>query len=828
MGMSSESREHGPPPLGGLGVVELGGEIAAAYASKLLLDLGADVIKIEPPAGDPLRAYGPAPPRAAARGSGLFQYLNSGKRSVVLDPMRADDRARFAELLSRADVLIESLGPGALENTWSALVAMREMPAVVRISPFGQTGPYRDRPATSLTVQAAGGWVARIGTPEGPPYHVGTRIEEYVAAAYAAASALTAVRHARGSNNRVAVDVSTFECMAATVPYPMLQKITFDRLGFPVPQRYQPIPGILRCSDGFVGISALTGQHWADVCAILEVPELGEKMREVALRGAEWSQFLARAEPWLAARTSAETVELFQALRVPAVPIGDGSNLKTMEPFVSRAFFVAQAEAGFERPSSPFRLSATPAKHPGRAPMLGEHTREVCAGTLGTNAPSEATDRAGRRSSATVRRASHPTPRPSTSAWGGGRPGLPFTGLKVLDFTSFWAGPYLTMYLASLGADVVKVESPRRPDGFRFVAAFPQLGDKWWEQSPVYHATNLGKRDLAIDLDTLEGRALIRRLAAEADVVVENFSPRVMEHFGLDYEAIRSLNPGAIMLRMPGFGLEGPCRDWVGWALTFEQMGGLANVTGEPGARMFAPGGFADPVVGMHAAVALQAALSRRDENGEGQQIEVGQIEVVAAMTAEQGIRHEISGELITRTGNRSATAAPQGVYRSAGRDEWVAISVRNISEWQAFCSVVAADLEDVMALEDLDERQRHHDAIDARIASWSAGLGSEDAARRLRAAGVPAASVLLTDGMYGEPQLEARGFFQEIDHPVSGRLRYPAWPMHFSFGLTPAHARPAPTLGEHGTQMLRDVLSLTPQEIDALRSAGVIGDKME
>jgi crotonobetainyl-CoA:carnitine CoA-transferase CaiB-like acyl-CoA transferase len=826
----------GTAPLCGLRVTELGGEIAAAYATKLLADLGASVTKIEPPGGDPLRNYGPKPVSGTARGSGLFQYLNAGKQSVVVALERSDEtdqRRRLAAAFSVTDIIVESLGPGVFERVLeNAGLAVPEC-VTVRISAFGQSGPYRDVPSSSLVVQAAGGWVARIGTPEGPPYFVGTRLEEYVTGAYAAAAALTALRHResaagdgagrRGADDlRAHADVSTFECMIATLPYPMLQKLTFDRLGFPTPQRYQPIPGILACRDGFVGISALTGQHWADVCALLELPELALKMREVTLRGEEWRTFLAKAEPFLAERSASEIVELCQAMRVPAVPIGDGRNLQTLEPLRSRGFFVEQPEAGFARPRSPFRMSASPAVMPAPSPRLGERTEELLAANTTVSAAP------GRQS---LRSASLPA-RPTDSgarAWGGGRPGLPFSGLKVLDLTSFWAGPYLTMYLASFGADVLKVESPKRPDGFRFVAAFPQLGERWWEQSPVYHAANLGKRGLALDLDRSEGRALLERLLCDADIVAENYSPRVMEGFGFGYEAIRALNPRSIMLRMPGFGLDGPCRDWVGWALTFEQMAGCANVTGAEGGRMFAPGGFADPVVGMHAAVAVQAALAHRERSGEGQLIEVAQIEVVAAMTAEQVIRYEISSEVLTRTGNRSPMSAPQGVYRSHGDDEWLALSVRSNEEWRALSRMIAdpyfaADPQ----LDDLAYRIARHDFIDARIQAWSASLPAKEAASRLRAGGVPAAAVLGTSGMYGEPQLEARHYFQTLEHPVCGSLRYPCWPMHFGFAPDEPHACAAPTLGQHGTEILGHVLGVTREEIQRLRASRVIADTME
>jgi len=800
----------------GLRVLEVGGGLAAAYATKLLVDLGASVTKVEPEGGDPLRRRGPTPRAGADRGSGLFQYLSAGKSSVVLDATAGADRGRLTELAANHDILIEVLDSGGLEGAASSRSEPTSLPAaVVRISPFGQSGPYRGRAATSAVLQAAGGWTARIGTPEGPPYFVGGRIEEYVAGAYAAAAALTALRQATAIGERVEVDLSIFECIVGTVPYPMLQKITFDRLGFPVPQRYQPIPGIMRCRDGHVGISSLTGQHWSDVCALLEIPELGEKMREVTLRGSEWQQFLQKAEPWLLARDTADIVELFQAMRVPAVPIGNGANLPKIEPFRSREFYAEEPGGAFLRPRSPLRLDKITAREPCEAPRLGE-LGETRADTTASTHREDADERSRR------------TRAPARSTWGGGREGLPFSGLRVLDLTTFWAGPYFTMYLASFGADVVKVESPKRPDGFRFVAAFPQLGERWWEQSGVFHATNLGKRAITLDLDQPRGRELVLRLVAEADVVAENFSPRVVEHFGLDYATIRETNPGAIMVRMPGFGLDGPCRDWVGWALTFEQMAGCAEVTGEPGGRMFAPGGFADPVVGMHAAAALQAALAHRERSGEGQLIEVAQVEAVAAMTAEQVIRHSLTGELLTRTGNRSEEAAPQGIYRAAGNDEWIALTVRDGHDWSALCRVIGHDdWQNHPSLADIGERRRRHEELDRVIRAWAETRTAVDAERDLVAAGIPAARLLKTADFYTDPQLVARRHFRELEHEVCGPLAYPSWPLRLSSGPSEPYACGAPTLGRHNDEILRGVLGLSDAEIADLRAARVIGDTM-
>lgn len=800
----------------GLRVLEMGGGLAAAYATKLLVDLGASVTKVEPEGGDPLRRRGPAPRAGADRGSGLFQYLSAGKSSVVLDTTAGVERNRLDDLVAGHDILIDALGSGSLEGPASNRSEPTALPAaVVRISPFGRSGPYRDRAATSAVLQAAGGWTARVGTPEGPPYFVGGHIEEYVAGAYAAAAALTAHRQATTIGERVEVDLSIFECIVGTVPYPMLQKITFDRLGFPVPQRYQPIPGIMRCRDGYVGISSLTGQHWSDVCALLEVPELGEKMREVTLRGAEWQQFVRKAEPWLLARDAAEIVEVFQAMRVPAVPIGNGANLPKIEPFLSRDFYVEQPGSRFLRPRSPLRLEELADGERREAPRLGESNEARPNPTSGAHR-GDVDDR------------SLHTRSRGQSTWGGGREGLPFSGLRVLDLTTFWAGPYFTMYLASFGADVIKVESPKRPDGFRFVAAFPQLGERWWEQSGVFHATNLGKRAITLDLDHPRGKELVLRLVAEADVVAENFSPRVVEHFGLDYATIREANPGAIMVRMPGFGLTGPCRDWVGWALTFEQMAGCAEITGEAGGRMFAPGGFADPVVGMHAAAALQAALAHRERSGEGQLIEVAQVEAVAAMTAEQVIRHSLTGELLTRTGNRCEEAAPQGIYRAAGNDEWVALTVRDLHDWNVLCRVIGRDdWRKDPSLADLGERRRRHDELDRAIGAWAETRAAVDAERELVAAGIPAARLLKTADFYADPHLVARRHFRELEHEVCGPLAYPSWPLRLSSGPSEPYASGAPTLGHHNDEILHGVLGLSDAEIHELRTARVIGETM-
>ena len=461
---------------------------------------------------------------------------------------------------------------------------------LLRISPFGQTGPWRDRKATPLTLQAVSGWIS-ARDPERPPVAVGARISEYVAGAYGALGALTALR-SQPVGRVTEVDVSAFEALLSTLPQPMLMTEKMHSLGLEPNRRSAPMMGVVRAADGWVGINCLTGQHWLDVCAMLELPEYGEQQVAIMLGGPERAEFFAKAEPWLAERTVAEIVELGQALRIPAAPVNDGATVLESPQYAKRGFFVEGA--GFRRPGTPFRLGASVTPGRNSAPEVAVASRS--------------------------------------------RP-LPFTGLRVLDLSTFWAGASLTCYLGAFGADIIKVESIQRPDGHRYSGAFPFEGDDWYERGALWQATNLNKRDLTLDLTSERGLDIARRLAAQADVVVENFSPRVVEQFGLDYESLISLKPNVIQVRMPGFGLQGPWRDYVGWALNIEQVSGMSAVTGYADGPPCNPQGPADPIVGVHGGVALLAALEHRRRTGEGQLIEIAQIEVACVRDGRTGDR---------------------------------------------------------------------------------------------------------------------------------------------------------------------------------------------
>ncbi|MGZ5364713.1 MAG: CaiB/BaiF CoA transferase family protein [Mycobacterium sp.] len=782
--------------LKGIHVVEIAGDIAGPYCTKLLVDLGAEVTKVEPPTGDPMRRWGPFPGGISdPNKSGLFEYLNAGKRGATID--LDSDASPASELIAQAHLLVDGLRPGTLQRAGlgnDALAALNPDLVVVRISDFGQNGPLRDRDATPLTVQAASGWVNNRD-PGRPPVQAGGRISEYVAGGYGALAALTALRSRRGNTTGVVeVDVSVLESLLSTLPYPMLLAEKMKNLGMPANTRSAPMMGIVGAADGWLGINCLTGQHWLDACAMLGLPEYGEQQIEIMLGGPERAEFYEKAQPWLSDHTVGEIVELSQAMRIPASPVNDGATVLDCPQYLEREFFVAAggADWSFRRPGAPFRLSKSPALPPRPAPRMGSRpsgaTNSLVFDGVGTDQSK------------------------------------PFADIKVLDLTTFWAGAYLTCYLGAFGAEIVKVESIQRPDGFRYSGAWALEGDRWYERGGLWQATNLNKRDITLDLTSEQGRDLVRRLVRKADVVVENFSPRVIEQFGLDYESLVELKRDVILVRMPGFGLHGPWREYVGWALNFEQTSGMAAVTGYADGPPCSLQGPADPIVGVHAGVALLAALEHRRRTGEGQLIEIAQIEVAACLTAEPVIEYSMNGIVQPRTGNRHHGLV-QGVYPTAVDDVWVALSVRDDTDWAQLAAAMGRpDFIAETRFASAYERERSHDDFDDVVAEWTRTRTAEEIVGDLSARHVPAERVMTADGMYEIGQLDERRYYEEFEHPVTGRHRYPGWPFTMTPGPGRHHRFNPPTLGQHNNEILRG-LGLTNDEIEDLRTQRVIGE---
>lgn len=800
-------------PLSGIRVLDLSSGVPGGYCTKLLADGGADVVKLEPPGGDGLRRWAIGAALAPGEDGALWEFLGCSKRSAVIDPDRQSDLRRCEDALAWAHMVVWSPGPGlAGHPSWAPAAVHDRAPGaiVAAITPFGLDGPWAGRPATDLTLQAWAGGIATRGRPDRAPVHCGGRPGEWLAGLFAAVGLLTAWRRTAVTGRGELLDVSQLEALVLTQSmYPVTTRTMREAAGSDVPAIWPPrsifIPAIERTRDGWVGFMVATPAMWESFCVMVGHPEWieDERLYTYVGRATRREELEEAIATWTSARTTAEVLDACSLLRVPAAPVGDGARVTSFDHLVERRFFIANPRTGVLQPEVPYTLGAGAGRRPpAPAPRLGEHTRDLRA------------------------------PRPPRAPTGGPSP-LPFAGLRVADFTAFWAGPIVGHYLAMLGADVIHVESVKRPDGIRSHTVRTPQDDQWWEWAAMFHGPNTNKRDVTLDMESDRGRELARRLIAHCDVMIENYSPRVVEQWGLDYPEVRGLRPDIVFLRMPAFGLSGPWRDRTGYAQNMEQASGMAWMTGYPDGPPIVPNGMCDPLSGTHATWALLLALEHRRRTGEGMLVEVAMVGGALNVAAEQVLEFGAYGNLLTRDGNRGPTGAPQGLYLTSDRDStgrrdgWVAIAVETDQQWRALVHALgdprwATDLPAGAAA-----RRGAHDAIDHHLGAWCGTRSAEEIVDALWAVGVPVAKVLdpqLTDSL---PQLAHRRFFETVAHPVTGPATHCGYPVRFSGGPTRLHRRPAPTLGQHNTEILGGLLGLGDDELDELCRAQVIGSAL-
>lgn len=794
-----------PPPLSGYTVVDLSSGIAGAYCTRLLADAGADVVKIEAPEGDSLRSWTASGAELGGADGALFGYLAGGKHSVVADPDDASDVEMVERLLASADAVVWSRGsriadlpalaPHAVFSRHPGLV-------VTSLTPFGLEGPWHDRPATEFTLQAWSGGAIGIGrgSQDRAPVHVGGRAGDWVSGAYASALTLAFRSRAQRDGRGELIDLSMLEAQILCLTY---YPVTYyEMLGRPWRTERRPtVPGVAQAADGLVALGCGTAQQWFDLCAMSGHDEWIDEASSLTIT----EQANLHAEElyeWLRGQNVDDVRELASAFRIPNSPVGNGANVTAMDHFVERGAFVSNPHGGFTQPAHPYRLSGVGLREPRPAPRLGEHTEEH------------------RAAPPAVRTAPMKVSNP-----------LPFSGLRVLDMTTFWAGPSCTHAMALLGAEVVHLESTRRPDGTRLIAGIPATEPQWWEQSPIFSALNTNKLGLTLDFQTERGRDLLRRLIPTFDVVVENFTPRVIDQLGLDFASVRGLRDDIIMVRMPGFGLDGPWRDNPAFAYIIEDATGLSWLTGYADRNPYEPYSIGDPNAGVHALNAVQLALEHRRRTGEGVLVEAAMADAALSVAAEQVIEYSAYGALLQRSGNRGPAAAPQNIYQVAGIDEfgrddcWVAIAVESDAQWLALRDALgrpdwamAAELEEVVG------RRAGQDAVDESLADWCRARTGDEVVAALWAVGVPVAKVLQPHRQTEIEQLAHRGFFEQLGHPVNPPAPHSTLPARLTNGPRTFHRHPAPMLGEHNGVILTR-LGLDDAEIAALSDDGVIGN---
>lgn len=803
--------------LHGIRVVEISKTASGASCGLLLADAGATVTKVEPPAGDPARHSGPFVGPAGPDTSAPFLALNRNKESVVLDLASDEGRGAAADLLAQADVLVTDLAPrelGAAGLVPEQLTRDHPRLVVAAITPYGLTGPYRDRPATALTVSAAGGLSIGIGDADREPLalpDVPTSWQSGLAGGIGVMAALFARR--RTGRGQV-LDVSETDVLATVhtgyhLPNFIYRGIGGIRAGHRMGLGLYPMT-VLPCADGYIYLSCPQMAQWRRFLELLGDPEWTQEPRyrnRRAMTEEYPDEVDALLSPWLMQRTKAEIFELCQAAHIPCAPLNSVADMVEDAHLREREFFahIDHPVAGPALyPGIPFRISGDPGAPHRPAPRLGEQTDAV------TSMPA--------RSRPTGAEPVEPVPGVDNAA-------AALAGIRILDFGTAWAGPMAGQILADLGAEVIKIESRTRMDGLRL--GRPIIGDdaaggdegEWPELQPIFHALNRNKLGVTVNLKTAEGAELVRRLAAQSDATLSNFSPHVLDRLGLGFDSLREVRPDIVMVEMTAAGDTGPLRDIVSYNSIILGLSGVGSLLGyEDRFIGMTQTGFADAVASLTAAYALLVAVWQRDATGVGRHVELSEWEATSALLGPQIVEYSTTGRVARAMGNASLTMAPHGNYPTA--DGWVAIAVRDDAEWARLVDVAGRADWRRPEYATAEQRVACRTELDALVSDWTRTGSAQDLADRLAATGIPAAVVMSIADQFVDEHFRERGIHLELEHPKVGEEYLHGFP--FRLSATPARLeRPAPMLGQHNDEVFRTLLGLSADELERLEHVG-------
>lgn len=803
--------------LAGIRVLDLATPLAE-LAGRVLADLGADVLKVEPVQGAAARAL---PPFARDNVTSLYwASVARGKRSCTLDLAAQHARSTLHALLDAADILIESFPTREAQalGLSPARIATRHPHLVhVSVTPFGRTGPKADAPASDLTLEAAGGLLGLQGDGDRPPVPIGFPQASFHAGVQAAADALIALYARRATGRGQHLDVSAQQAMVWTLMNATgyLPMTGMDPPGTG-PLRATPaeaapgvrLPRTLACSDGYVAIGLTVPGIGEKTMALAMARALAEGPDDPALAQVDWTQWLAplregrldpgianralqRVADWVATKTRRELHALSVAEGVLIASIQRPGELPADPQLAAREFWVPVD--GRLHPGPFAKLSATPLDVSRPAPPDAS-AAPAFAGT----AP---------------RRALGGPSSVATPA---------FAGLRVADFAWVGVGPMISKALADHGATVVHVESATRPDALRTLPPFLH-NERGLDRSHFMANFNTSKRGIALDMRQDGGRAIARRLADWADVVVESFTPGTMARLGLDYPTLSATRPELVMISTCMRGQTGPERAFSGFGNQGASVAGIVGITGWPDRAPHGPwGAYTDFIAPRYGIAALVAALHHRADTGQGQHIDLAQIEAGIQFIEPLILDCAEHGRDATAPGHWSAFASPHGVFACAGTERYLAVSVHTAAAWRGLVQVLGDEALQHQHFESEHLRRLEATRIDAAIGRWCVGLDAFAAAQVLRQAGVPAEAVLRPADLYFDAQLNHRGHFVRLHHALMGDVHFDGLQTRFSHAVHGPFTA-APTLGQHTREILREELGLPEAEIDALAQAGVL-----
>ncbi len=793
------------PLLAGVRVLEVGGR-AAAVCGRLFAQLGADVLVVHRPgAGE----------RTEESGEDLA--LSANKRRTSINLADAAGLASFKRLTAGADLAMVDLEPRELDALTIAperLTMLNPRLVVAVTTPFGLTGPRRDARGGDLVSFHVSG-IARllVGHADDPEVEPPVRAAGEQAAFVTGLTAACAAMHALYQQQRTGVgqliDVSAQEAMALMAA----RELAMPGFGGQPAARGgrqrggNAVIAVLPARDGYVAISPREEHQWRGWIAVIGRPAWSADPRfsTRAARTAHFDDLYAYMSEWSRERGRAGIFAACQEAHVPCFPFGAPGDMLDEAQLLHRRFFAMLDRPGGSPvliPRPPFGLPLSDYAEPARPARTGDGwlkraTRDEQRGTSYEPGLPPATGDGG-----TPRAA-----RPAGDALAAPPTRLPLDGIRVLDFSWVIAGPTCTRYLALMGAEVIKVEAPDKPDTGRVSELHDVLGQS--------------KLGLSIDLKAAGALDAVRKLIARTDVVVENFATGVMERLGLGRDALRAIRPDIILLSASGLGRTGPGADWVAYGNLLSAYSGFATLNDPTGGEPRTGLAWADPLCGLFMAFGVVAALAERDRGGGGRHIDFSMLEGLLWTMPGALITHQLTGAGARPTGNEDPTHAPHGVFRCAGEDRWVAIAVTDDAEWRNLCDVVPA-LHDLRALPE-EQRRAARATIDARLVAWTHDRDDIEAMNMLQAVGVRAAASYTTNDLFAGAHSWDRGFYKLVQEPDGTRRFLPGLPWLWGDGSLIA-PRAAPAQGQDTERVLRELAGLSAPELATLRQAGAFG----
>ncbi|HEY7164822.1 MAG TPA: CoA transferase [Candidatus Binatia bacterium] len=800
--MADENIAPEAAALSHLRVVELG-DIPASYVTRFLADLGADVIKVEPPGGDPNRMLPPFAGGIPHRERSLtFINANTNKRSIVLDLLASNgDRRIFTELLAGADLFIDATPYGDLEKIGfddEKLKVVNPSLVTVSITPFGRTGPYRAYKGSDAIANASGGFLYGQGDDTKGQCTAPSHLAYQVAACVAGTVAIAGVRHARLTGAGQRIDLSLQEALTFTNSSSVARYTKENRLEKrPGAKDYGGAgTNIYRCKDGrYVHFTTNMPHMWREFAQ--------NWMQHPVLSGPEWespkyrdahSAVVSKAfAEFIGSFTAEEFAQEAQRRHLAAAPLNTVGEFVNCEQVRTREWLqtIEHPVIGrYTAPGFPMRFSLTPMRIRRPAPLLGQHQQEVL-------------DDLRQRSGGKVSVAD------KASATG---PML--DGLRMCDLTQQYAGPLGTAILAYYGMEVVKIESNVVPSKERDSAAHADM--------------NRAKLGCTINLRHAEGKELFKQLIRSSDAVVDNFSSGVLERLGFSFDVLQQINPGIVQAVMPGWGLTGPLKTWVAWGWQLLAYNGIMRLWGYPDSPMESRCKIAwpDRVGAVTMTLGVLAALEYQQRTGQGQFIEAGMLEAQGAMMGPAILDYTVNGNEWNAMGYQEVLGepyAPYGCYPCRADDSWIIIACKTDEEWQSMVRLIGASSwagnEKFASKED---RKKHRAELDAQLAGWTRRLTQRQAFRMLQESGVAAGIPMSGEDLYYDVHLRERGHIVETNGQPWGKMAHHGLPAIPSLSQANA-ARPAPWIGAHNDEVFGRILGLSRERLEELKTAEAI-----